>query len=606
MNNYHLGILFLCLITTSLAGQTLSINQIQIERLEGATPYTNLDVNQSDEQFQFLIVTDRTGGHRPGVFEDAIQKVNLLQPEFVLSVGDLIEGYTEDTSILSEEWKEFNSFIDDLEMPFFYVPGNHDLTNKVMEDIYVQQFGRTYYHFIYKNVLFLCLNSEDQLRGAGRGTISRDQFEYIESVLDTTADVRHTLVFMHQPLWIQDDPKYWPQVEELLAERRHTVFAGHYHHYVKRARNNGKYIMLATTGGGSRLRGAQFGEFDHVAWVTMTEEEPIIANLFLEGIWNEDVSTEESENHIASMLGSQLIQIEPIFQSDSIFSEGDFQIKLSNDLDIPLQIEISEGFGWDVWLTLDSHTVALAPNSVELVQAHLATRRGHDHLAKFRPTPLKFMIQSELEGFGQISIPVEYQIMPHLKEYLHASTTTVHVDGKLDDWSEMRGNWQTLTDNKVEYSITYDDTNLYIATKVIDDTLVIDTSQSLHRQDCIGLSLAFDPVQDASRAPIMANLIRATPSTPESPGLTVCRHPIDDARIVCRGDSDGYVLEVGIPLSEIRKAQGGDWNHLRLNWYIDDLDNPEDWQDIERSWWNESWGSESEVLGSGFFFRSTN
>jgi hypothetical protein len=43
-----------------------------------------------------VIVTDRTGGHREHVFRDAMPKVNLLRPAFVMSVGDLIEGYTED------------------------------------------------------------------------------------------------------------------------------------------------------------------------------------------------------------------------------------------------------------------------------------------------------------------------------------------------------------------------------------------------------------------------------------------------------------------------------------------------------------------------------
>ena len=39
-------------------------------------------------------MSDRTGGNRWGVFQDAIFKLNLLQPEFVMSVGDMIQGYT--------------------------------------------------------------------------------------------------------------------------------------------------------------------------------------------------------------------------------------------------------------------------------------------------------------------------------------------------------------------------------------------------------------------------------------------------------------------------------------------------------------------------------
>ena len=49
-------------------------------------PWNNIDLNNSAENFQFAIVTDRTGGHRPGVFLDAVKKLNLLQPEFVMLI----------------------------------------------------------------------------------------------------------------------------------------------------------------------------------------------------------------------------------------------------------------------------------------------------------------------------------------------------------------------------------------------------------------------------------------------------------------------------------------------------------------------------------------
>ena len=42
-----------------------------------------------------------------------------------------------------------------------YVPGNHDLSNDVMRDVWRKRYGSTYYSFVYENVLFLCLNSMD-------------------------------------------------------------------------------------------------------------------------------------------------------------------------------------------------------------------------------------------------------------------------------------------------------------------------------------------------------------------------------------------------------------------------------------------------------------
>jgi len=52
------------------------------------------------------------------------------------------------------EWAEFNSAIERLEMPFFYVPGNHDYSNPVMAQLWRDLYGYDYYHFVYKEVLF--------------------------------------------------------------------------------------------------------------------------------------------------------------------------------------------------------------------------------------------------------------------------------------------------------------------------------------------------------------------------------------------------------------------------------------------------------------------
>src|SRR5207237_5175905 len=52
--------------------------------------------------------------------------------------------------------------------------------------------------------------------------------------------------------------------------------------------------MLATTGGASKLRGPEYGEFDHLVWVTMKKDGPILANVLLDGILPEDLRSVET------------------------------------------------------------------------------------------------------------------------------------------------------------------------------------------------------------------------------------------------------------------------------------------------------------------------
>src|SRR5207237_1096656 len=140
-------------------------------------------------------------------------------------------------------------YVNQLQMPFFYVPGNHDLANKFEEKVWKEKFGRSYYEFIYRNVLFLCLNSEDP-PGKDGGSIGPEQLAFIKKTLEANKDVRWTLVFVHKPMWITKDLEKtgWLEVEQLLKGRPYTVFAGHVHRYQKFIRNGQRYYTLATTG----------------------------------------------------------------------------------------------------------------------------------------------------------------------------------------------------------------------------------------------------------------------------------------------------------------------------------------------------------------------
>ncbi|MEC9009592.1 MAG: metallophosphoesterase [Planctomycetota bacterium] len=257
-------------------------------------PWTNLQFNDRRDNFQFVIVTDRTGGRRPGVFRNAVDQINLLQPEFVVSVGDLIEGYTEDPGQWALEWSEFETMVDRLEMPFFFCAGNHDISNLPMSQNWTRRFRRSYYHFLYHDCLFLVLNSEDPPK-QGDFHFSQAQRDWATEVLKKNRDVRWTFVVTHKPTWTYPNADLakqgWTQIENALAGRKYTVFTGHKHAYARFIRRGQEYYMLATTGGGSTLSGVPEGRFDHFVWVTMTEKGPVLANLLLDGVKSKTLRT---------------------------------------------------------------------------------------------------------------------------------------------------------------------------------------------------------------------------------------------------------------------------------------------------------------------------
>lgn len=281
--------------SSSNRGDANGGSQIEAEAAE-KNPWTHLKPNNKPRNFQFAILTDRTGGRRPGVFTRAIEKVNLLQPEFVLTVGDLIEGYTEDPGMWALEWSELESKVEQLQMPFFFCAGNHDISNLPMSDEWHRKFGRSYYHFKYHGVLFLVLNTEEKTSPVKKPPyyISPKQRKWVKKTLDANRDLRWTFVILHKPAWYYTWADHglfgWKAVEESLKGRNYTVFAGHNHRYGRYVRNGMEHYILATSGGASRQdRGLKAGYFDHFTWVTMRNNRPVIANLALSGVFDKNV-----------------------------------------------------------------------------------------------------------------------------------------------------------------------------------------------------------------------------------------------------------------------------------------------------------------------------
>jgi len=370
----------LALIWGGCAGSGFRVFQTRFPADATVKPWTHPRLNNDPKNFQFVVVSDRTGGMRPGVFEDGVRKVNLLQPEFVMSVGDLISGVTRDRQEIAEQWREFQSFVAQLQMPFFFVPGNHDISNEVMAEEWVQRFGKTYYHFVYRNVLFLCLNTEDP----PPTKMSAAQRDYVARALAGNPRVRWVLVFMHKPLWDYEEETGWREIEELLKGRKHTVIAGHRHDYTKFERNHQSYIVLATTGGGSKLRGRAFGEFDQVAWVTMTDDGPVLANLYMDGIWDQNVRTEEMARTMSGALAGKAVVMEQmftnaLFRGSAAFPGATTLLRLANDADLPMTFSAR---------LLSTDQVHVKPARVERVLAPRSSETIEVTFAVPQPVPV--------------------------------------------------------------------------------------------------------------------------------------------------------------------------------------------------------------------------
>lgn len=275
-----------------------------------AEPWSHRNFDDAPGDFRFAIVPDRSGGDLRGAFTNALRCVDMMRPEFVMTVGDLITGVTTESRHVAQQ-TELTNMVSRVRAPFFYVVGNHDIcfprknNPKSFEEssrVWKSFFGEnTHYSFSYKGCFFLVLDTMDVHGQAKPGSmISERQYAWAAKELEKSRDARWTFVFMHDPgVWASSAWLKFEKTALAADNRRYSVFAGDKHQYAHFRRHGRDYYVLSVAGGVStegykvkkdpaQLWGPEYGEMDHITWVTMKDDGPSVVNLKLDGIFAGD------------------------------------------------------------------------------------------------------------------------------------------------------------------------------------------------------------------------------------------------------------------------------------------------------------------------------
>lgn len=171
----------------------------------------------TENEFTFAFLTDihlKPEMNAPKGFQMAIDKVNELEPDFVLTGGDLVydamRGNQARCDTLFSLYKEMSAGFN---MPVYNCLGNHDLFAIYAESpessdhpdykygMFERYFGKTYYSFDHKGWHFVVLNSLDVTENKRyQGVFSEEELKWLKADLAKVDPQTPVVVTSHLPI----------------------------------------------------------------------------------------------------------------------------------------------------------------------------------------------------------------------------------------------------------------------------------------------------------------------------------------------------------------------------------------------------------------------
>jgi hypothetical protein len=302
---------------------------------------------------RIAILPDRTTGSAWGLeyLVRAVEDLNRLSPDAVISIGDMIQGYTRSVEQWDREVREFKAISEQLTMPFYPIVGNHEVISgtrdpldSTFHDRYAETFGPHYYMIEFDRASIIALHSDDIEAPQANG-LGPSQVQWLDGALEgAKARGVPIIVLLHRPLW-RTSASWWnEQIHPRLANAGvDAVIAGHFHALQRDPDRDGVEYHILGTCGGTIDQNPLAGQLHHLTFLNIGESGLRVFHLPVGMTLPDDFILAEDQNRVQQLKSRHEVArfASPVCDPYHTPFEGDVTLEVENPIDREVRFEVA-------------------------------------------------------------------------------------------------------------------------------------------------------------------------------------------------------------------------------------------------------------------------